>query len=50
MMKILQACLARGHQVTVFTLRWEAPLPTSDYDVVVVPIEGLHRHHHHVIV
>ena len=43
LMKIVRACQARGHQVKVFTLRWEAPQET-DLVVEVMQIQGLHRH------
>lgn len=48
MIKISRECLRRGHQVKVFTLRWNAP-PLDEpelmaLDVEVVPISGLNRH------
>ena len=43
MMKIVRECQARGHQVKIFTLRWEAP-PQPSLDIEVVPISGLNRH------
>jgi len=43
MMKIARECLDRGHDVKVFTLRWEAPA-APDLDVEVVSIAGLNRH------
>ena len=43
MMKVVRECLQRGHQVKIFTLRWEAP-PEPELDVQVVPIVGLNRH------
>jgi UDP-glucose:(heptosyl)LPS alpha-1,3-glucosyltransferase len=48
MMKISRECLRRGHQVKLFTLRWDAP-PLSDselagLEVEVVPLAGINRH------
>ena len=42
-MKVIRECRERGHDVKVYTLRWEAPL--IDYlDVEMVPVMGLSRH------
>ncbi|MEM7077991.1 MAG: glycosyltransferase family 4 protein [Pseudomonadota bacterium] len=43
MMKLVDECKARGHEVKIFTLRWEADMD-PDLDVEVMPIVGLHRH------
>jgi len=48
MIKVGRECLRRGHQVKIFTLRWNAP-PLDDpelagLDIEVVPISGLNRH------
>ncbi len=43
LMKVVGECLARGHRVKIFTLRWEAP-PPQELDVELVPIEGISRH------
>ncbi|MEM7004031.1 MAG: glycosyltransferase, partial [Pseudomonadota bacterium] len=43
MLKMARAAQAAGHQVTVFTLRWEAE-PEPDLEVRVLPIEGMSRH------
>ena len=43
LMKMLRECQARGHEVKVFTLRWEAP-PLDDIEVEILPIVGLNRH------
>ncbi len=43
LMKVVRECQARGHEVKVFTLRWEAP-PAEDLEVEVLPIVGLNRH------
>ena len=43
MLKMARAAQAAGHQVTVFTLRWEAD-PEPDLEVRVLPIEGMSRH------
>jgi len=48
MVKITRECLQRGHQVKIFTLRWDAPnvesleLPGVELDIA--PISGLNRH------
>ncbi|MEM7100553.1 MAG: glycosyltransferase family 4 protein [Pseudomonadota bacterium] len=44
MLKMASACLEKGHQITVFTLRWEAPAPELPIEVVELPIEGINRH------
>ena len=44
MLKLATACLDRGHTVTVFTLRWEAPELDLPIEVVELPIEGMNRH------
>ncbi len=43
LMKMLRECQARGHEVKIFTLRWEAP-PLDDVEVECLPIVGLNRH------
>ncbi len=42
-MKIVSECAARGHTITIFTLRWEAPAQ-DDVPVEIVPIVGFNRH------
>ncbi len=48
MLKVARECLNRGHQVKVFTLRWNAPSlddpQLADLEVEVAPITGLNRH------
>ena len=39
MMKIVDECQRRGHEIQVFTLRWEAPRP-DNLAVHVLPIVG----------
>jgi len=43
MMKVARECLHRGHQVKIFTLRWEAP-PAPELDISLIPVVGLNRH------
>ena len=43
LMKILREAQRRGHEATVYTLRWQAELP-EDFKVVELPIVGLYRH------
>ena len=43
MMKIVDECQRRGHEIQVFTLRWEAPRP-DNLAVHVLPIVGFNRH------
>lgn len=43
MLKVARECLRRGHEVKIFTLRWEGPAE-PDLDVEVLPIVGLNRH------
>jgi UDP-glucose:(heptosyl)LPS alpha-1,3-glucosyltransferase len=43
LMKILQEVQRRGHEATVYTLRWQAPWP-EDFRVVELPIVGFYRH------
>ena len=43
MMKIVKECVKRGHEVKIFTLRWQAP-EMPELDIEVVPISGFNRH------
>ena len=43
MLKVARECLRRGHEVKIFTLRWEGPAE-PDLDVEMLPIVGLNRH------
>lgn len=43
LMKILREAQQRGHEATVYTLRWQAPWP-EDFRVVELPIVGFYRH------
>lgn len=43
MMKMIAECTQRGHEIKVFTLRWEAP-QDPNLDVQLIPIVGLTRH------
>ena len=43
MMKMLNECKRRGHEVKIFTLRWQAPID-PDLELEVIPISGLARH------
>ena len=43
LMKIVGECRRRGHEIKIFTLRWQAP-EAPELDVEVVPILGLNRH------
>jgi UDP-glucose:(heptosyl)LPS alpha-1,3-glucosyltransferase len=45
MMKIAREMVRRGHRITIFTLRWQAPdLDEVGLEVEVMPIVGLARH------
>lgn len=43
MLKIVRECQARGHEVKIFTLRWEAD-DIPDLEVEKLPVVGLNRH------
>jgi len=43
MLKVARECLRRGHQVKVFSLRWEGPAE-PDLDVELLPVVGINRH------
>lgn len=42
-LKIARAALLRGHQVTVFTMRWDGPLEAG-LDIVLLPMIGFTNH------
>jgi UDP-glucose:(heptosyl)LPS alpha-1,3-glucosyltransferase len=45
LLKISTACLARGHSVRIYVIRWEAELPEEDgLDVHMVPVEAISNH------
>jgi len=43
MLRIAQACQARGHEIHVYTLSWEGPIPEG-FQVQVLPIKRLSNH------
>lgn len=43
LMKVIRELQRRGHEVSVFTLRWDAP-PPEDLKVYALPLRGLSRH------
>ncbi len=43
MLRILNECTNRGHEVVVFTGSWEGPKP-DNADVVIIPHMGLSNH------
>ncbi|MCX7627244.1 MAG: glycosyltransferase family 4 protein [Methylophilaceae bacterium] len=44
MMRIARACLARGHEVHVYTQRWEAPPPDAGLALHLLPGRGWFNH------
>jgi UDP-glucose:(heptosyl)LPS alpha-1,3-glucosyltransferase len=44
MMRIARECVKRGHEVQVFTLSWEGPLPRSGIGVHVLQARGWMNH------
>ena len=42
-MRILRACVRRGHTVTVFTMSWSGPV-ADDFQVKVLPVLGFTNH------
>lgn len=42
-LRIANACLARGHEVQVFTTKWEGPRPPA-LTIHVLPVRGLTNH------
>ena len=48
MARIAAACMARGHSVHIFTLRWQAPaiseLEIAQAELDLVPVKGMSRH------
>ncbi len=42
-LRIAEACLSRGHEVRVYTLRWEGDCPEG-LDVRIVPVRAFSRH------
>ncbi|MFT7653081.1 MAG: UDP-glucose:(heptosyl)LPS alpha-1,3-glucosyltransferase [Limisphaerales bacterium] len=45
MMKVAREMVRRGHRITIFTLRWQAPdLDEAGIEVEVMPVVGLTRH------
>jgi UDP-glucose:(heptosyl)LPS alpha-1,3-glucosyltransferase len=41
--RIAKECVARGHQVTVFTMRWDAPLE-ADLNIHIIPVKSVQNH------
>ncbi len=44
LLKIARACLARGHRVRIYAIRWEAERPEDELEVVVLPVGALSNH------
>ncbi|MCK5844752.1 MAG: glycosyltransferase family 4 protein [Victivallales bacterium] len=46
--KIAAECLARGHAVTIFTMRWDGPIPSAlaadGCSIIKIPFSGLSNH------
>lgn len=41
-LRIAQSCARRGHQVSVYTLRWQGEMP-ADFDITLVPVKSASR-------
>jgi UDP-glucose:(heptosyl)LPS alpha-1,3-glucosyltransferase len=44
LLKIARACVARGHRVRIYVIRWEAEPVEEALDVHIVPVEALSNH------
>ena len=40
--RIAEACRARGHEIEVYALRWQGPMPDG-FNVTLVPVKALSR-------
>jgi UDP-glucose:(heptosyl)LPS alpha-1,3-glucosyltransferase len=51
MLRIARDCRRRGHQVTVYTEKWEGERPEQDIEVVCLPPSGWlnHQRHRHFV-
>ncbi len=44
LLKIARAALARGHQVRIYAIRWEAPLPEEELEIHLIGVEAIANH------
>ena len=44
LLKIARVALSRGHQVRIYAIRWEAPLPEDDLDIHLIEVDAIANH------
>ena len=44
LLKIARAALTRGHQVRIYAIRWDAPMPEDDLDIHLIEVEAMANH------
>ncbi len=43
LVRIVKLCQQRGHQVGIYTMAWNDPIP-EDFNVIILPAQGLTNH------